>query len=71
MIKVKYEQNYSDRKTCFNCKRRMPIILHWEIDDNQIQLCEDCSSALGRLHYVAMSQTCDCMYDEDQIWKTV
>lgn len=71
MIKAEYEENFLNRKTCYNCKRAMPVTILWNIDDNEIRLCEDCSNALSTLHHIAMTEAKDCMYLEDQVWKTI
>lgn len=55
--------------TCDNCKRTMPIRLERKILGNEYRLCEDCSNAIARLHYLCMEQGESYKYDKDDFIK--
>lgn len=59
---------------CDSCNRTPPFLLAYQITaetprrkEEVIWLCEDCSSAMGRLHFKVMDQESTHGYIEDEI----
>ena len=59
---------------CDNCQRNMPLVLVYDLIGKDVLymhknvwLCEDCSSAVGRLHFAVMEQGKTHKYDMDEI----
>lgn len=65
MIGIK--QILGKRCECVNCHREMPLTLRYNINDLEVDLCEDCSNALVNLHYPCMRDGKSYMYHNDEI----
>lgn len=73
MIKCWHLIDEKREASCNNCKRFQPLMLVYSFvndktsQSSEMRLCEDCSSAIGRLHFKVMEQGKPHKYDMDEI----
>ncbi len=67
MITAYYNFNEQFPLECDNCKRKTPLTIEYFIEAGyEHVLCEDCSCALSRLHFLCMEKGKNYIYHNDE-----